>query len=436
MTRRQFIAATTAGALASGALAGRGKHLTVLSTEGCGRATAYPETNKIITLAGKTHVCWLDSPAEGFVARIATLSHRQREWEGPVDLGEAFDNHGGPALAVDSRGILHTVYYPHHHPFRYRRSLSPNDASAWSEEAEFGERCTYPSMVCGSDDTLYLCCRESSDARWGLHFYRKRPDTDWEGPLRLFEGQAPGGYIHLGASLAIDPRTDRLHIGFHLYETATGERGYLVSYLTSADGGDTWTTSAGERLDLPAGPSTVEPIARAAATTGPEDHRVGNLILDAEGQPWLTYTRWDGPPWRTYIAVLTGPGHWRRLDLLPAVERAWPGHGIVTPGGATFGGDGQLHVVGVLLPNDLGGESHWGHSGAEVIWLASTDRGRSFQCRRLSPGRPGIPDWLPSIERPTGHNVVGVPHVEWTHGHRGDSNAELLRNDVLFARLG
>ncbi len=35
-------------------------HSFILSKDGCGRATAYSEFNKIVTVGKKTHVAWLD----------------------------------------------------------------------------------------------------------------------------------------------------------------------------------------------------------------------------------------------------------------------------------------------------------------------------------------------------------------------------------------
>ena len=119
---------------------------TLLSEQGCGRATGYAEANKIVTIDGKTHVAWLDSEPGGFRVRIRTLDRSRSIWSPTYTVGEAFDNHGGPALTVDSRGYLHIAYYPHHHPMRYRRSVRPNDASQWTESVEIGGRCTYPTL--------------------------------------------------------------------------------------------------------------------------------------------------------------------------------------------------------------------------------------------------------------------------------------------------
>jgi len=180
----------------------------VLSRHGCGRATGYSDANKIVTLENKTHVTWLDSVTEGFRVRIRTLNRKTGEWSPTYTVGEAFDNHGGPALTVDSKGYLHIVYYPHHHPFRYRRSARPNDASEWEDEIQFGKRCTYPTSVCGSDDTLYLTGRESRDGPWVVNLYIKPPNDDWQESITVFRAAEPGyvpskGRWHGGQTIAL-----------------------------------------------------------------------------------------------------------------------------------------------------------------------------------------------------------------------------------------
>lgn len=106
-----------------------------------------------------TRPTWLDSVADKFCVRIRTLDRWPNQWSLTYTVGEAYDNHGGPALTMDSRGFLHLIYYPHHHPFRYRKSKCPNEASEWEEETQFGEELTYPTLVCGPGNTLYLTAR-------------------------------------------------------------------------------------------------------------------------------------------------------------------------------------------------------------------------------------------------------------------------------------
>ena len=134
----------------------------LLSAHGCGRATAYPQENKIVTLDDRVHVAWLDSVADGFRVRIRTLDRASGTWSATHTIGEAYDNHGGPALVCDSQGYLHVAYYPHHHAIRYRRSLRPNDASAWTDEELIGDGYSYPKLAVGRDDELLLSCRRTA----------------------------------------------------------------------------------------------------------------------------------------------------------------------------------------------------------------------------------------------------------------------------------
>ena len=132
MNRRTFIQHTTAFA-ASGAAASllakpsEPAPLHLLSKQGCGRASGYAEANKIITAKSQTHVAWIDSAPEGFRVRVATLNRATGRWSPTYTIGQAKDNHGGPALTIDSEGYLHITYFPHHDPFRYRRSKRPHD---------------------------------------------------------------------------------------------------------------------------------------------------------------------------------------------------------------------------------------------------------------------------------------------------------------------
>ena len=63
--------------------------MTVLSAHGCGRATAYLQESKIVTLGGRAHVAWLDSVAHGFRVRVRTLERGSGAWSETHTIGEA-----------------------------------------------------------------------------------------------------------------------------------------------------------------------------------------------------------------------------------------------------------------------------------------------------------------------------------------------------------
>ena len=181
-----------------------------LSSQGSGRATAYAEHNKIVTLDGKTHVVWLDADKERFWVRGRTLDRDSGEWSAVTTMGPAEDNHGGPGLTVDSRGYLHIIYFPHHGPFRYRRSSRINDLSAWDEEICFGEGLSYPMMICAADDTLIVTARRGYyDAdgkdlegnRMEQELWKKPRGGDWKRVSTILRSRHPG-YAHFAASMS------------------------------------------------------------------------------------------------------------------------------------------------------------------------------------------------------------------------------------------
>ena len=394
----------------------------VLSRHGCGRATGYSDANKIVTLEDKTHVAWLDSVTEGFRVRIRTLNRKTGEWSPTYTVGEAFDNHGGSALTVDSKGYLHIVYYPHHHPFRYRRSARPNDASEWEDEIQFGKRCTYPTLVCGSDDTLYLTGRESRDGPWVVNLYIKTPDDDWREPITVFRATEPG-YVRFQEALAWGPDYCALHLTCHFFDS---NREYTVGYLRSPNGGETFQRSDGTRVSLPATAETVTVINKEHT-----DLRYGSIAVSPSGTPHVLYSSDANLLSEAWIAWLEPSGEWRRRPLLSEIPKEWRGWGLCMPGAIHIGSDGRIFIVLTLMKPEAEDET-WGHPSSEVILFGAPDIGGTFTVKLISEPDITVPHWLPNLERPTGRNRVDEPSLIYTAGMRGKNNLDILSNEVCW----
>lgn len=404
----------------------------LLSTRGCGRATGYAETNKIVTVDNKTHVAWLDSVADGFRVRVRTLDRKTGEWSPVYTIGEAFDNHGGPALTVDSGGYLHAIYYPHHHPFRHRRSTRPNDASEWGHESWLNDRCTYPTLLCGLDDSLYLTARQSHGKEpWLVNLFVKSPGGQWEGPHAILRAGARG-YAHFQEALAWGPDRRTLYLSCRIYDGSPG-RGHTVGYLRSPDCGKTWERSDGTRVALPATAETVTNIADGRDEKTPR-LRCGSMAVDPSGAPHVLYSSTARLPSEVWIASLDKSGRWRRRSLLPEIAKDWPGWGLTMPGGLTIGPDGRFFVVLTLIkPDAADAETTWGHPSSEIVWLESAGADKDFSVRLVSKPDPAVPHWLPNLERPTGHNrIAGRPGLLYQSGIRGDNNRQILSNEVYW----
>ena len=443
MRRRDFL--TTLGVGAAGAIVSSGTVSDVqaeplnpetgflLSNTGCSAATAHPAANKIVTVDGKTHVGWLDSDSEGFKVRVRTLDRASGQWSPKYTVGDAFDNHGGPALTVDSKGFLHAVYYPHHHPFRYRRSTRPNDASEWTNEASFGKRCTYPSLVCGPDDTLYLACRESGGPQWVMNLYIKPPDKDWQSPVALVRASAPG-YAHFHQSLAWGPDHRMLHL-FCVISDGRPLRSHTIGYLKSPDSGKTWQRHDGTPVNLPATAETVSVVAHL-----PEGgFGCGSIGVDPTGTPHLVYGSRRQLPLEALIATPDASGKWKKRPLSGEVADMMPGSGwgAYAPCFLTFGADGRMYVVVTMVqPASLTPQDTWHSSTNEVAWLESEDGGLSFATQLLTKLDLDCPRRYASLERPTGHNRIAKPGLIYTSGHSGKNNQEILHNPVYWVQPG
>jgi len=408
----------------------------LLSANGCGRATGYAEANKIVTSGGKTHAAWLDSEADGFRVRIRTLDHTSNAWSETITIDEAFDNHGGPALTIDSEGYLHIAYYPHHHPMRYRRSVRPNDASEWTPAVEIGTRATYPTLVCGPDDTLYLTHRVSSkEEPWWVDLYTKtKGAADWSEPTRILQADE-GGYAHFMETLAWGPSGKTLHLATRLYG-GDPPRGHTVGYMKSDDGGATWTKRDGSPITLPATSRTID-IAEQARDEEGVGFRAGSMAIDSENRPAILCASYDKLPLESWLVTLDKDNVWQRKNLRPLLPAAYADWGVSTPGGVTYTENGTLYVVlQMARPEGVKDTTIWGHPSCEVVLFESRDRGETFTSRVLTTPDPSRPRWLPSLERPTGHNrVIDVPGLIYTDGGRGENNRQILSNNVYWQSL-
>ena len=437
MNRRQFFRSTSALA-ACGLIAPRyatgesPAERLVLSEVGCGRATGYAEANKIVTWQGKTHVAWLDSPPEGFRVRIRTLDHASGTWSPTYTVGDAHDNHGGPALAIDSQGFLHIAYFPHHHPMRLKKSLRPNDASAWSEAEEVGERLTYPTLVVGQDDTLYLTCRQSSKmAPWRSLLFTKKPKGVWSEPRALLQAEKTG-YAHFMDALAWGPDGKTLHLVTRIYDGNPGQ-GHTVGYMKSVDRGRSWTRHDGTPIETPATAETVDIVAQSRDGAS---LRAAGLTVAPDGRPIVLYSDQGRTPDETWIAT-PGPSGWEARSLRPFLPAEYVGWDLFVPGGVTLNTEGHLFIaLTTTPPSERSSQSGWGHDACEVLIMASQDGGTTFRVKPVSEFNPDAPNWLPNIERATGHNgVTGKPGVIYTEGGRGEKNTELLANTVHWVRM-
>ncbi len=394
---------------------------TELTSHGSTRATAYSMSNKIITADEKKYVTWLDSVSN---IMIQSLDLATNQWGEAVMLGKGVDNHSGAALTMDSDGYIYALFGPHHGPFQFVRSALPRDISSWEQQPEFGQFATYPGLICDSQDVLHLTYRGGPMPR-RLIYQQKKPGEPWSAPKALVYADVGDTYTQFGNPIAVSP-SGVLHVGFHIYDLFPPAGNY-VGYLQSADGGTTWTTAKGDTVDLPATPDTDCFIEQGEDL----NMRVGNLVLDSRGRPWLPVIHLEAGG-RTNILYYLDNHQWHAIDLLPHLNQTMPGK-VILYATLTFDAKDRLYVAATV--QDSSNTDFWGVPGQEVVLLFSVDQGESFDVYRISGSDSTAPSWLPSIERPFSHQPIGVPALMYTRGGPGKDLVSFIPTSVYFARL-
>jgi len=385
------------------------RSIKLLSEVGSTRATRYLQSNKIITLNGKTHVAWLDS---GSKTMIATYDHATATWGPVVHVGDGVDNHGGPALTVDSEGYLHIIYGPHGHPFHYAKSAAPNDSSSWVDQGDFSTAGTYPSAVIDDQDTLHIIYRYHTGSAPKLAYQRKPKGGAWSSPVVLAEPPSGySGYTHYHPALTIAD-DDTLHIAYNIYYGGAAKR---TRHMMSTDGGNTWRQADGTAVTLPVTPDTGGFISEAADAL-----KIQNIATDSQGDPWFTAViddrfelyHHDGTAWQVSEPLTLAPPELADLGVWKALPMA-------------LDSSDRLYVFPIF------GEVITGGCKGDIYAMVSTDGGSSYDALHVFSADETLPHIGINPERPTGHNTVETPWFLFSTGEKTQGF-----HDVRVVQLG
>lgn len=393
----------------------------LLSDKGSDRATAYIHNNKIVTIAGRTHVVWTDTVA---VTRGRTYDHESKTWSSLYTIGEGCDNHNDPSLTADREGRLRLAYGPHglrdheHRTsdwpagkFKFVAASEPNslaclDASVvpTPRHDSFGYAATYGCLVHTTDDDDAIVYR-GGESPWSVMFQKGWPEGGWTNAMPLFRQAIAPQYTHYGAQLVCAPDCT-LFAAAHFYAGDAGASAG-VAVLASRDGGLKWTDLRGRRVAVPA------VLTRRITVPHPPrryDPRLGGLALAPDNRLWaLTHagkagacdtllSQWDGQTWVT-------------RNLAPFLPE---GRGC---SGAALAIDtaGRIHVLAaaVNLRECKREVNMFAHPSLRLFHLCSRDNGASFDCRAVSPDRP---TWHPSLSKTGPFHQVEKPVFLMTCG--------------------
>jgi hypothetical protein len=250
-------------------------------------------------------------------------------------------------------------------------------------------------------------------------------------------GSRHPGYAHFQESLAWGPDHRTLHLCCRFHEkTDANAYGRLqtVAHLVSRDFGKSWQRSDGGEVPLPATAESAEVLARGGVDHG-RILRAGAMAVDRAGRPHVLYSVEENGEGKLVIARPTGNGNWQRIDLAEFLPDRWSFWKLIAPGGITLDDRGEM-VVAAMMQKPKADEPTWGHPSSEVVVFRSQDGGKTFSFAVISRPDRAVAQWLPNIERATGHHQVPAdPGVLYTSGGPGEKNTDLLSNKVFFAHI-
>ncbi len=436
----------------------------IVSKQGSEKATT-GGGGKVVTRDGKTHVVWQDlvSPvsykksgadnvplSDGYLNQVCTFDHATGQFTKPVTLNKGVDNHARPNICTDHDGYLHAVISGHGSPVTYRRSLKPNDSSAWTDPVTI-DSGTYPIPVCGPDNSVYLIMR-SAESWNGVNFYVKPNNGKWHKQAHLVyrDPDMPGyAAFHGGLAVAADG-TIHTVIDFYEGKGIYDRRGLhqAVCYMKSADGGKTWTKADGTPVALPARPEQMDMLAQDDAKKRHEDIppplilAKGSIVLDKENRPHIIFIDHRRGPGQLIHATLDANGLWTRKDI-DGVNRAFPNHRPTNVRGSlSILEDGTIAALMQLEPLGDGwrdGLPMRAMASApdldrRLVWLISRDNGRTWASETAVTGAECH---HPNLERPTGGNRIPADRlptfVYFTGINRYLKEGEMVNNTVYLA---
>ncbi len=232
----------------------------------------------------------------------------------------AWDSHNYITLTFDREGHVHLAANMHAVPLRYYRTESPGDITTLKGihrmTGKEETRCTYPKFIRGSGGQLLFMYRDggSGNGRRLVNAYDEKTKS-WTRFLSkpLFSGVTGGASMNAyPIGMTTDPK-GMFHIAWVWRNSSDCSTNHDLSYVRSGDF-RTWTTSSGEKLDLPITLKTGEVVAPVPVNGGLANFG-GGLDFDLKGRVIITYIKFDEKGHSQIYAARLGVGGWKHFQL-------------------------------------------------------------------------------------------------------------------------
>jgi hypothetical protein len=239
------------------------------------------------------------------------------------------DDHGAPAVIVDSRGYIHVAYGSHNSQQYYAKSNAPEDVSAFAIKVLPIAWATYPEWAIGyinDTETLWLGYR-MGDYVFSMVKTQDYGETWSEEKRLIYFGS--GYYIYPGGLISDTKKpTSTLHMTWQYYDENRRVRENIY-YAKSLDGGETWQKADGTPISLPIKKESADLVFDSTGLPqvpyngGNYSVQPSEIGLDEDGKPYIVFQI----PYNGSIGVAYYEnGMWKKTIVDTGLAKSFPGY--------------------------------------------------------------------------------------------------------------
>lgn len=244
---------------------------------------------------------------------LAKRKLNSKEWQKVITpySGNVKDAHNSISIAVDADGFLHVSWDQHDTRLRYAKGKTPFSLELGEERSMTGNnetKVTYPEFHNLSNGKLLFCYRSGASGRGNMVVKSYDVKTQKWTPL---QHNLINGENQRSAHWQMCVGKKGIYMSWVWRESWDVSTNHDICYAFSADGGQTWEKSTGEKYNLPLTKTSAE-----IAWKVPQNSSLINqaaMAVDSKGNPYIT-NYWDDNGVPQYKEVYLDKGKRNKID--------------------------------------------------------------------------------------------------------------------------
>ncbi len=241
--------------------------------------------NSLVSYRNTQYIAWYNK--DGFVV-LGKRILPSGKWQlfTTQYKGDMNDAHRSISIMLDGDGYLHLCWDHHNNSLNYCRGVAAGSLQMTGKISMTGsleDRVTYPEFYRLPNGNLIFLYRDGQSGNGNLIINRYDIHTkQWK---QLHNNLIDGENQRNAYWQACTDKKGVIHLSWVWRESSDVASNHDMCYAQSADGGDTWTKSTGEKYQLPVNAGTAEYILRIPQRS--ELINQTSIYADEESHPFI-----------------------------------------------------------------------------------------------------------------------------------------------------